>query len=315
MTALRRHAVVLFAVCVALAAGIGLGTGLLAERADGTGEHSLRSSNAALRDRVADLRRSHAFTEEMTASLSPGLLDGRLAGRNVTLLVLPGVRSAVVDATREVVGQAGGTVAVEARIRRALVDPARKTYVDSVAASSSRDLTDLPVTTSAQTYDRIGALVTRAYAASAGRDRVDEEAAAIDSELQGAKLVHLDAEPLRRGSLVVVLADGHSGTDSHDMARTVILTSLVTQLASGSDGVVVAAPATASARGGVIDALAREKALASSRVATLNVIDSAAGRTALVYALLAAAAGAPGHYGVTRDGEAVLPPGLAVPAR
>lgn len=315
MTALRRHVVVLFALCVALAAGVALGTGLLNGRADDTGERSLRSTNVALRDRVANLQRSTAFAEQLTASLAPDLLDGRLAGRNVTVLVLPGVRTSVVDATREIVETAGGTVAVEARIRRALVDPARKTYVDSVATSSSRDVSDLPVTTSAQTYDRIGALLARAYAANAGRDRVDEEATSLDSELQGAKLVALDAEPLRRGSLVVVLADGHHGTDSHNLARTVIVNSVVAQLAQGSDGVLVAAPATASSRGGLIDALAKDEALGSSRVATLNVVDSAAGRTALVYALLAAAAGVPGHYGVTPDGEVVLPPGLGAPAR
>lgn len=314
MTALRRHVITVFAVCVALAAGIALGTSALASRTERSGEQSLRSSNAALRDRVADLRRSTAFGEELTAALAPGLLDGRLAGRNVTLVVLPGISASVVQSTRQVVESAGGTVAVEARVRSALVDSGRKTYVDSVATSSSRDLTDLPVTTSAATYDRIGALIARAYVARAGQDRVDEEAASIDSELQGARLVELAAAPLRRGSLVVVLADGRHGDDSRTVARTVIVTSLVAQLASAADGVVVAAPPTAAAGGGVIDVLSGEKALDDARLATLDVVDSTAGRVALVFALAATAAGQSGHYGVTDEG-AVLPPGLGEPAR
>ena len=58
--------------------------------------------------------------------------------------------------------------------------------------------------------------------------------------------------------------------------------------------------------------LTADKSLEGQRLSTVNVIDSAAGQTAMVFALAGAATSAPGHYGVD-GGEVVLPPGLAQP--
>ena len=75
------------------------------------------------------------------------------------------------------------------------VDPAKKTYVDTVAEQSLESAPDLEAAAGDETYERIGALVARAYVGHSGSSTFDEEANKIDSELAGAKLVKV-AEPL-----------------------------------------------------------------------------------------------------------------------
>ena len=75
---------------------------------------------------------------------------------------------------------------------------------------------------------------------------------------------------------------------------------------------MVASTPTSSSTGGLINVLSADKSLDSERLSTVNVINSASGQTAMVFALAAAATSAPGHYGVEGD-EVVLPPGLEQP--
>jgi hypothetical protein len=307
---LRRAIFPIMIGCLAFAIGVALGGGPLQSDDTGDDNAALERDNTALKDQADSLRDAAIFDRAVNRTLSPQLLDKRLSGRGVSLFVLPGVDDATQAATERALELAGAEVPVVARLDADLINPGKKTYVDSVAASSIKGAPDLAKLVDASTYVRAGALIARAYTGHGSNANVDDEAARIDSELQGAKLVTIDGNPIRRGTFAVVLAPGDHGTDSLTTARMVITQDLVTALVGGSDAVVVGSTPTSASAGGLIDVLTGDQSLADKRFATVNVLDSAAGQTALVYALQAAASGAPGHYGVDGD-EAVLPPGLA----
>jgi hypothetical protein len=305
---MRRYLFLILAACVAFAIGIAVGNGPL-QKDDGNDTASLKSDRASLEDRVSDLEGADVFDDAVSKALAGGLLKDKLSGRSVTVLVLPGVSDSVVTASTAVLTRAGAELPAVVRLNTDLLDPAKKTYVASVTTSSLKGADDLAALTKAGTYERLGALLARAYVGTPDNDVFDPEATKIDSELQGAKLTSLDDEPARRGNLVVVLADDEHGDTSLSTARVVIAHDIVSALTSQSQAVVVAAPPASSTRGGLIAELSADEAL-GGQLSTINVLDSTTGRTALVYALRAAAAGVPGHFGVD-GGEAVLPPGLA----
>jgi hypothetical protein len=159
------------------------------------------------------------------------------------------------------------------------------------------------------TYRRIGILLARAYTGSRNALSVDDEANRIDAQLQGAKLVSLHDQLQRRASAVIVLGPGDHGGGSSVYARHQIESQVVDQLATDCDGLLLAAPASASQPGGLIATVTASADLTNA-IATLNVVDTPAGQTAAVAALVAAIGGQPGAFGM--NGEApVLPPGLA----
>jgi hypothetical protein len=223
--------------------------------------------------------------------------------------VLPGVASTRVDGIRDAVRRAGGTLAVTAYVAEDLLDAGHKTYVSSVASSSLDGAGKIEGSRTSDPYQRLGALMGRAYLADPERLRFDDIATKIDSELQGAKLLKVDGEPAQRGSLVIVLASGAHGTDVGVRASSLIASTLAERLAGASRGAVVAAPPTGSSLGGVIATLRDDKA-AGARLSTLNVTDGTVAQVATVYALAAAARGKGGDFGV-RGSDTVLPPRLA----
>jgi hypothetical protein len=306
MSALRRHIFGLFAACAALAAGIALGAGPLQGEADAGSTDA--PSTGALQDQVASLRAQQVFGESVLRSSRHDLLGSALAGASVTLVVLPGVREASVSGVEAAVVKAGGQVNVTVLVSSKLVDPAQKTYASSVATSSVKGLRDLRVP-SDQPYAQLGALIGRAYMGRGTDLALDDEAVKIDSELRGARLVSLRGSLHRRASLVVVLGSGEHGRDPVTLASHVIEVQLLSALAAGADAVLLAAPATASQSGGLLDAVRRVTSLRQARLSTLNVVDGPAAQISAVYALAAAAHGSTGAFGVAGT-TVTLPPGL-----
>jgi hypothetical protein len=309
MSAIRRHIFPLFGAGTTLALGIALGAGPLQGDAGGDSGDALTAANAQLAAKVADARASAIFGESLAQATVAGWLSGQLAGQSVTVVVLPGVTDDRVDAVRDALKQAGATVAVTAVLSDELLDAGHKTYVSSVASSSLDGAGKIDGARSPDPYDQLGALLGRAYLAQPDRLPFDDIATRIDSELQGAKLVTVDGEPARRGSLAVVLAGGASGSDVGVRATSLIAATLVERLADASQGTVVAAPPPAASVGGVI-ATIRDDQASTRRLSTLNVTDGTVAQVATVYALAAASRAKGGDFGVDGD-AAALPPGMA----
>ncbi len=311
MSALRRYLLPVFAAFIALAIGIALGAGLLQQAEGGDDSGSLRAANERLRDQLAADRDERVLAQAWSDALAPSLLAGRLTGAQITIVALPGVSETSVAATRQAIEDAGGSTAMVVTVAAEVLDSAKKTYVSSVADSSLAGADGVTAPTEDDVYPRFGTVLARAYVGTNDDTRYDATAVKIDSELQGAKLVTVDNAPLRRGSLVVVLASGAHGGDEVTTAANVIASDLVAALARAGDAVVVATPATGRASGGILAELAEDRDVARLPVSTTNAGTSSSGLVTAVYALASALAGRPGDFGVV-DGEPVLPPGVQV---
>jgi len=310
---LRRYLIPVFAACITLAVGIALGGGPL-QSAGADDSASLREDNQRLEDTLTGLESARVFDDAWTAALAPRVLDGRLADAQVTLVVLPGVSDDAVDDMRVAIEQAGGRAAAVVAVDADVLDPGKKTYVASVADSSLSGASGIDVPPETDVYARFGSLLARAYVgSSASGGAFDDVAVKVDAELRGAKLVRIAEEPLRRGSLVVVLGAGDSGDEAVTEAAQVIATELVVELARRADAVVVSTPPSGRVEGGLLDALSAGDDLAGLRVSTVNAGTTSGGLVSTVYALASALADEPGDFGVV-DGKAVLPPGFASPS-
>jgi Copper transport outer membrane protein, MctB len=309
MSLVRRHIFPLFGAGTTLALGIALGAGPLQGDGGGDSSGALAAANAKLSEQVAAARGSSAFGESLAAAASAGWLHAQLAGQSVAIFVLPGVSDDRVDAMRDAVKAAGGTVALTAVLSDDLLDAGHKTYVSSVASSSLNGAGKIDGARSTDPYDRLGALLGRAYLAEPDRLPFDDIATKIDSELQGAKLVAVDGEPAQRGSLALVLASGAHGVDAGVRASSIIASTLVGRLSTAARGTVVATPPTSTAAGGVI-ATIRDSGDSRRRLSTLNESDGSVAQVATVYALAAAARGKGGDFGVSGS-QTTLPPRLA----
>lgn len=309
MTMVRRYVFVFVAVCLAFAGGVALGNGPLQGKTPVSHDVALSAANSRLADRLAALRDDQAFTQALGEAAGPALVAGRLKNTSVAIFALPGVSAATLTGVTQAVSAAGGEIVITGHLGPALVDPGKKTYVDSVATNSLHGLRDLAPSAAVSTYRRIGALIARAYTGTAGALAVDEEATRLDAQLQGAKLVSLRDTLTRRASAVIVLAPGDHGDANAVYAEHQIESQVVDAVAGACDGLLLAGPAPASLPGGLIDTVASSTDLANA-IATLNVVDTAAGQTAAVAALAAAVAGQPGGFGMA-NGVPALPPGLA----
>lgn len=307
MTTLRRLIFPLFAVCIALAVGVALGTGpLRGSTADGDGGSKDTATGGA---RGAGVTAGQKYAEAAAAAAAPSQVAGALDQRAVTVVVLPGVSDKRVAQLRDVVASAGGVLAATVTVAGDYVDPAKKTYVDTVAEQSLESAPDLAAAAGDETYDRIAALVARAYVGHSGKSTFDEQANKIDSELEGAKLVRV-AEPLtKRGTVTVVLAPGSFGNGADVDARNTIVGSLVKAIARQGDGTVLITPPTGAEPGGLIAASLADPEAQGIRLSTVNVSSGSAAQVAAVLALRNAVAGEAGNFGIVA-GKPTPPPAV-----
>lgn len=299
MTLLRRYLFGLLAVCTAFALGIALGGGPLQGRFVDTGASATTGAGRTQLNRHAGLRLAGA----LGAAVGSHLLQGQLTGRSVAVFALPGVSRHAVQREVSTLHEAGGLTPVVAHLSAYLIDSRKKTYVDSVAAGSLRHHPEVGRGVGHDTYARIAAVIARAYLSSGRQAPFDKEAQALDAELQGAKIVSLEQTPVGRANLLVVLAPQAPNAGAYAKASRLIVTSLVKALAREADGAVLVSPPTHGAVGS-----AAEPRFAA-HLSTVNVFAGTASRVVVVYALLAAANGDPGSFGVFGNGVR-LPPGL-----
>ena len=275
MISLRHHALTIVAVFLALAVGIVLGGGPLAD----VGTTVTASSTDADRPAPsADAPRA-AYNEAFVSSLGPAVVSGRLAERQVALVTVPGADERLVGALTDEVAAAGGTVSARYSLGADLVDPAQKSLVDSLGAQlvSQQFSDDVPA--EASTYDRMGRLLGLAIAVpQVEGGQVTGKSRAILDAMSGAGLLSAPEEASGRAPLVLVVL----GEDPDDDGSDAILAGLATGLAAQSAGVVVAG-VTADGGSGQVGRLRGDPAGAG--VATVDGIDTASGQVTTVMVL------------------------------
>lgn len=274
MITLRHHLLTIVAVFLALAAGIVLGGGPLSD----VGQTVVAAGDD---DGPApdDDRTRTDYTESFVAALGPGTVGGRLAERSIALVTLPGADEQVVAALAEQVAASGGTVSARYELGDDLVDPGQKSLVDTLGSQLLTQQAEGDVAADASTYDRVGQLLGLAVATKQveGQD-VNGKARAIVDAVSGAGLMEKPAEVAQRAPLVLLVL----GTDARDEGSDAILAGLAQGLAAQSVGVVLAGT-TADGGEGQLGRFRADSAAAG--VASLDGIDTVAGRVATMITL------------------------------
>lgn len=274
MITLRHHLLTIVAVFLALAAGIVLGGGPLSDVGATVATAGSEEEAAPAEDRAQT-----DYTEAFVTTLGPPVIGGRLQDRSVALVTVPGADEQVVSALAGQVEAAGGSVSARYDLDEDLVDPGQKSLVDTLGSQLLTQQAEGDVAADASTYDRIGQLLGLAVSTKEpeGQD-VNGKARAIVDAVTGAGLMAKPAEVAQRSPLVLVVL----GSDADDEGSDAILAGLASGLAAQATGVVVVGT-TDDGGQGQLGRLRTSPATAG--VATLDGVDTVAGRLATIMTL------------------------------
>lgn len=312
MISFRYHVVSLLAVLFALAAGVALGSGPLQRQdADDPG----RSVTARLAQAQRELDQQGAllgFHDELSAALTPTLVEGRLTGRAVTVVALPGAAEEDVVRVGGAVAAAGGKVTAQIDVDPRLLDVGNRQLVAELATQVQENVQDaVDVPDGAGGYEHLGRLL--GFATTTTKDKgtpVNGDADGVLAALSTAELVSVRGNITRRGSLVIMVAGSPQGSEDERAGAGSIVATLSDSLDATSDGVVVAGPVASSAADGVVSAVRRDPSAAEG-VSTVDVVETRAGALLTVLALARQGAGRTGHYGTSASANGALPGGGA----
>jgi len=307
----RYHIVSIVSVFLALAVGVALGGGPLKGEVDNTLVEQVqadRETKADLQAQITALRSSNDFVDAYAIGTAPALVGGRLDGRAVTMMVLPGARESDVTGLADLVSTAGGSVTGTVRVGDGMLDVGNKQLVDELASQLEDGASGVDVPADASGYERMGALLARAIGTDKdpGGAPVDATADSILAGLSTAGLVSAGDDLKRRGSLVLVVAGPGSASGDEATSSNSIVTTLATAVDAATDGVVVAGPIASARPGGLVRAI-RDDVVAARDVSTVDVLGRSAARVVAVMALAGQAQDQTGHFGAVDAADGPMP--------
>ncbi|MDP3892881.1 copper transporter [Nocardioides sp.] len=293
MISFRHHVVSLVAVFCALAIGVVLGGGPLADVGMGATKRldQERARSTALQQESNATESALDYSGSLVRTLGDATLSSRLDGSPVTLVTMPGVDEELVTSLSDAVGAAGGSVTGAFAVQPTLLAPGEKSLVDTLSSQLAAQEEAAGVTPDASTYVRTGQLLGHAVATTdAGAAPADDAAVSIRESLQGAGLVTAPESETQVAPLVlVVLGDGGSADADP------VVSGLLTGLRGATRGLVVAG-STESGTSGQLGRLREEEAEVGS---TVDGIETGAGQVTAVLALAASHAGTTGDFGAS----------------
>ena len=300
----RYHVVSITSVFLALAIGLVLGTAALnGPVANDLNSRvtDLRQANSQLRGQVANLDKQVQGRDGFVRQVAPTLLAGKLTGKSVLVVTLPGASAEDRDGVLSMLRLAGARPTGTIGFTEAFVDPTRSfDEVDLATRLAPAGVVGLPANNNG--VETAGALFARAFSASSPAV-TDASRTTILAGFRQLKLVEAAGTVGAADSVVVVAGAPLSGSDAE--RRNAGVLSLVTQLSAGFGKDVVAAP-TAAGNGNVVAAVRGDNAL-TTKVSTVDTVSSAEGQLAAAMALVAAFAGNIGHYGAGDGADTPVP--------
>lgn len=312
MISLRAHLVTLVAVFLALAVGVALGGGPLADagpdddRALATGAPEVPGSGAG---------------DAFAAAVAPKVLRNRLEDRSVAVVSLPGADDEVLDALGDRITDAGGRVVGRYAVAPTLLEPGEKQLVDSLGRQLITEYAKKDLDRSAPPYERLGGLLALSLASTdRSGDQAGSRASSLLANLTGAGVATAEGEPRKRAPLVLVVlgddpvdvvlppADRATGEVSADDVATTeaatdaVLVGLLAGLRRDAAGVLLAG-SSASGADGALSRVREDDQLAD--VTTLDGVETTVGQVSVALALSRALDGAVGDHGASGPDGAV----------
>jgi len=301
----RYHIVSLTAVFLALAVGVVLGTTALKgpvlnnlnDRVGG-----LATENKALRNDLRDLRTQSGKTDAFADEVAPALLPGRLTGKTVTVVSGPGASTAVRDAVVADLVVAGAKVVSRVRLSNDFTDPKRSAEIKALVSQLLPPGVQVPETTEGSV--QAGALLGAVLVKGKGSDVAPASSSAVVTGFQSLGLMSFDGKPDTADMAVFMTAPPLTGAESKP--RNDAMLALIAEFDKLERATVVTG-ATAKGDGNIIAAVRSDDAI-SKRLSTVDDVNLAAGRIAVVLALAAEAKGVSGQYGIGSGATSRVPP-------
>ena len=136
----RYHVVSLTAVFLALAIGLVVGTAALnGPVADSLKDQvtALSKDNSNFRDQANQYRDELNRAQDFATEVAPALLSGKLAGRKLVLMALPGSQD-YVEQVKSMLAIAGATITARVTVQDKFFDPANNTELLDLAEAGSQ---------------------------------------------------------------------------------------------------------------------------------------------------------------------------------
>ena len=296
MIEFRYHVVSIAAVFLALATGIALGTGPLSGGVDTRAANAAEQDrqDRALRTQLDQAARRASFFDAYAQATSGQLLQGRLEGRSVALVLLPGADGDIASSVADTIAAAGGTVTGTLEVQPALLDPQNRQVAEGLAAQVLEQVEEVPPTDGASSYELVGYSLARGFLSTQPQGApVDSAAQTVAATYREADYVTTRGDVDRRAGLAVVIA---ADAQRLEPGQQELVTMVIQSLDAASGGVVVAGGAASTADGGYVAAIRDSEA--AQDVSTVDVADTTAGQVVTVLALAEQAEGGAGEYGI-----------------
>lgn len=306
MMSVRYHVISLAAVFLALAVGVVLGSSSVSQRLLSVvagDRDSLAEQIEQLSAQRAELDARQRSADAFGVAVSPTVVKGQLEQRRVVLVLGPDADAADRDAVRALVLAAGGVVTGELALTDALTDPSRAEAVRELATRLLPSGAQLPASADAGALAG-GLLGSVLLVAPDGQRVAADQAAAALAGLTQAGFVRAGSRPAPAQLAVVLTGVALSGTDAADRAAT--MARLAGELDRCGGGTVLAGRSGAEGPGGAVGVV-RADTVSSAALSTVDGLQSAVGRVAVVLALREQAEGRAGRYGSASNAQAPIP--------
>lgn len=302
----RYHLVSLTAVFLALTVGLILGTAALngpAMEALETTSQGLRDSNEQLRAQVQELEDQLGEEQEFAAEIAPAYLSGKLTGKNILVVALPGADTAAVDGTVEMLGYAGATVSGRLSVLDDFFDPNNADQLVDLVDTTTPATVQTPVTyDGVQAMSYVLAAVTTGKAAGTAVEITPGDITKVTTALTDMSMLTVETTPTGLADGVIVLA-GAGATDSDAEQRNTGMVTITNEYAA--DGPTLYGAMTSTGDGNPINVLRTDSA---ETVATVDNVAFTQGQIATVAALAEFVnAGTVDHLGIGEGASALLP--------
>jgi hypothetical protein len=301
----RYHVVSLTAVFLALAIGLVVGTAAL----NGPVADSLKDQVSALSKDNSNFRaQANQYREELTRAqgfateVAPALLNGKLTGRKLLLLGLPGSQD-YVDLVKSMLTVAGATVTAKVTVQDKFFDPANNTELLDLAMQGSQPsipAEGLPVNSD-------GVETSSALLAVALQQRPSEVAAedltAVLTAFTKQGYIGVDKGAVG-GAEATVIVSGLPPVDKDAAKKTQSAVTLATQFAKNKPLVVAG---NGVGDGNLVSEIRRDPTL----VRTISTVDNGSTTQGQVATALAVAErvvqGRVGQYGLSAGAVSLVP--------
>ena len=301
----RYHVVSLTAVFLALAIGLVVGTAALnGPVADSLKDQvtALSKDNSNYRDQANQYRDQLNRAQDFATELAPTLLNGKLTGRKVLLMALPGSQD-YVDQVKSMLTIAGATITAKVTVQDKFFDPNNNTeLLDLVAKSSQPSLQVAGLPLNSDAVETSSAQLALALQQHTPEVTANDLTAVLTAYTEQS-YISVDKNPVG-GAEVTVIVAGLPPVDNDAAKKTQSAVTFATQFAKNKPLVV--------AGNGVGDGnLVAEVRKDPTLVKTISTVDNGStnqGQLATAMAVVERVVqGKVGQYGVSAGATSLVP--------